>query len=240
MLVLTGILAFALAALHVVTPQLRFLDRIPRSRWLSAAGGAAVAYVFFHILPELALHQLEAAGSAGRFAAEVRIYLVAMIGLCVFYGLERHVRIFKWKSKRTGDRRIELRIFWTHLIAFAAYNLLIGYLLVHRDEEGVRLLLLFAFAIGLHFLTTDFGLRLDQGNMYDQAGRWVLAGAVLLGWVIGITTVLPDAVTRYIFAFLAGGVVLNVLKEELPEDRDSRFWPFAGGAAAYAALLMTG
>jgi hypothetical protein len=33
-------------------------------------------------------------------------------------------------------------------------------------------------------------------------------------------------------------VVLNVLKEELPEDRQSRFTAFAAGAAIYAALLL--
>lgn len=31
---------------------------------------------------------------------------------------------------------------------------------------------------------------------------------------------------------------MNVLKEELPEERQSRFWAFALGAAAYAALLL--
>jgi len=29
-----------------------------------------------------------------------------------------------------------------------------------------------------------------------------------------------------------------VIKEELPSDRESRFWAFAGGAAGYAALLL--
>jgi hypothetical protein len=33
-------------------------------------------------------------------------------------------------------------------------------------------------------------------------------------------------------------MVLNVLKEELPEDRDSRFAAFAVGAGGYAALLL--
>jgi hypothetical protein len=32
---------------------------------------------------------------------------------------------------------------------------------------------------------------------------------------------------------------LNVLKEELPEERQSRFWAFALGAAIYALLLLT-
>jgi hypothetical protein len=37
---------------------------------------------------------------------------------------------------------------------------------------------------------------------------------------------------------MAGGVILNVLKEELPEERQSKFWAFALGAAIYAALLV--
>lgn len=39
-------------------------------------------------------------------------------------------------------------------------------------------------------------------------------------------------------AFLAGEVILNVLKEELPNERKSRFGAFALGTAAYAALLL--
>ncbi len=34
-------------------------------------------------------------------------------------------------------------------------------------------------------------------------------------------------------------MILNVLKEELPAERESRFWPFAFGATAYAALLLS-
>jgi len=39
-------------------------------------------------------------------------------------------------------------------------------------------------------------------------------------------------------AFLAGSVVLNVLKEELPEYRESQVWAFAMGCAGYTALLL--
>ena len=41
-----------------------------------------------------------------------------------------------------------------------------------------------------------------------------------------------------LFAFLAGGIVLNVLKEELPAERESRFSAFVLGAAGYAAILL--
>jgi hypothetical protein len=33
-------------------------------------------------------------------------------------------------------------------------------------------------------------------------------------------------------------VVLNVLKEELPKERESRFWWFALGVFLYTALLL--
>ncbi|WP_180381094.1 MULTISPECIES: hypothetical protein [Fischerella] len=41
-----------------------------------------------------------------------------------------------------------------------------------------------------------------------------------------------------LFTFLAGGVILNILKEELPEERKSRFWAFALGAGIYTVLLL--
>ena len=42
-----------------------------------------------------------------------------------------------------------------------------------------------------------------------------------------------------LFAFLAGGVIFKVLKEELPEERNSRYWTFAVGLAVYIVLLLT-
>jgi mannose/cellobiose epimerase-like protein (N-acyl-D-glucosamine 2-epimerase family) len=39
-------------------------------------------------------------------------------------------------------------------------------------------------------------------------------------------------------SFLAGGIIMSVLKEELPAERQSRFWPFALSAALYGVLLL--
>ncbi len=61
---------------------------------------------------------------------------------------------------------------------------------------------------------------------------------MLVGWGLGrLVEPLPEVVAG-LFAFLAGGVVLNVLKEELPEERESRFSAFLVGAVGYAALLL--
>ena len=92
--------------------------------------------------------------------------------------------------------------------------------------------------MAVHFIVNDYGLRQDHKGSYDRVGHWTLAAAVLVGWVIGLFSEISKAALAVLFAFLAGGVVLNVLKEELPEERESRFFCFALGAAAYTAILL--
>ena len=148
----------ALAAMHVFGTHLRFLDRVPRSQWLSAAAGVSVGYVFAHLLPELAEKESELAGTwllEWLVAHQLPIFVLSLGGLLLFFGLERLARHHK---KRARDR-----------------------------------------------------------------SRRNVSGCI---WACSPST-------------LSGGIVLNVLKEELPSERESRFWPFALGACGYAALLLT-
>ncbi len=236
---LTALLAAGLALIHLYSGRLRFLDVMPRSRWLSAAGGISVAYVFVHLLPDLAEEQetiREAAGEGFNFL-EYHVYLVALIGLAVFYGLEQSAKTSRRRSAGDEDST-EAGVFWLHIASFTVYDALIGYLLLHREEPGVWSLILFAFAMGVHFVVNDYGLRRDHKGTYDRIGRWVLAAGILAGWVVGLFFEVSEAAIAVLFGFLAGGVIMNVLKEELPEDHESRFWAFALGAAAYAVILL--
>ena len=90
----------------------------------------------------------------------------------------------------------------------------------------------------LHFVTADFGTRTEHPELYDSRGRWVLAGATLGGWSLGLLLELPEVIIGCLFAFVAGGIVLLVLKEELPAERRSFFLPFLAGASSYAALVL--
>lgn len=230
-----------LALAHLFAGALRFLDGTPRSRWLSLAGGVSVAYVFVHLLPELAASQetiVEALG--GRLATlENHIYLVSLIGLAVFYGLERAATVSRARNRAAGAKdATDGRTFWLSIGSFGLYNVVVGYLLLHRIERGIDNLVLFAVAMALHFVVNDYGLREHHRERYGRIGRWLLAAAVLLGWALGLVAAIPEVAIAVLLAFLAGGVVLNVLKEELPEERASRFWAFATGAAAYTALLL--
>ncbi len=92
--------------------------------------------------------------------------------------------------------------------------------------------------MALHLSVNDYGLRSHHKELYHRVGRWVLAGSVLAGGVLGIAVPLPELALLVPLAFLAGGVVLNVLKEELPEERESHFGAFALGVVGYTALLL--
>ena len=241
----TALLALALAAglagVHLFSGRLRFLGVSPRSRWLSAAGGVSVAYVFVHLLPDLAEEQetiREATGESFSFL-EYHVYLVALVGLAVFYGLERAAKVSRGKERSAGrEDSTAGGVFWLHTASFAVYNALIGYLLLHREDPGPRPLILFAFAMGVHFVVNDNGLRRDHKAAYDRRGRWLLAAAVIAGWTVGLSFEVSEAALAVLFGFLAGGVIMNVLKEELPEERESRFWAFALGAALYSVILL--
>lgn len=224
-----------LATTHVVAGRLRILDTIPRSVWLSGAGGASVAYVFVHLLPELARGQeaLAAASSGLLGGLEAHVWLAALAGLGVFYGLESLAQ-----RGHDPDEPRGRAVFWLHVALFGLYNAIVGYLLLYRESDGVGGLLAFTLALALHFAANDYMMRQDHRHLYRAYGRWLLGAAVLAGTVLAALADLGEPVVVAMEAFLGGGIILNVLKEELPEERKSRFLPFALGAAVFAALFV--
>ena len=124
------------------------------------------------------------------------------------------------------------------LVGKAVYTALIGYLFLHRLAAGLEDLLLFFVAMALHFVVNDHRLREHHKDAYLRKGHWVLTAAVVLGWEVGLLTKIPEVAIAVLTAFLAGSVIMNVLKEELPEERESRFWAFALGAAFYIVILL--
>lgn len=233
MIVILQLLSLGIFCLiHVYAGKLRFLDSLPRSGWLSFAGGVSVAYIFLHVFPELASIQ-EHFSDHNLFSGVVhsQVYLLALLGLVIFYGLEKLAKA----SSASGGESSEGG-FMLHLSAFALYNALIGYLLVHREDPSLAGLGYYVLAMGLHFLVNDYGLRQHHKDRYRRYGRWILAAAILAGFGVGTFTHINANLMHGLFAFLAGSIVLNVLKEELPEERQSRFVPFLGGSTVFAVL----
>lgn len=55
---------------------------------------------------------------------------------------------------------------------------------------------------------------------------------------IGAVFEVREALIAVLVAFLAGGVILNVIKEELPKESESRWRVFAVGVVGYTIVLL--
>lgn len=227
---------------HVLARRLTFIENIRPRRWLSFASGTSVAYIFIHLMPELAAGQrvLEEGGAPLAGFLKSHVWLVALAGLVVFYGLERAAKCSRKTSReRSGEDKTEHEVFWLHIVSFSIYNVLIGYLLIHRPESGMSTMLLFWLAMLLHLVVNDYSLRDHHSEDYRRIGRWMLGLAVMAGWLMGVTLEIGEAAVKVLLAFIGGGVILNVMKEELPEEKDSSFLFFTGGVAAYTVVLLS-
>ena len=97
---------------------------------------------------------------------------------------------------------------------------------------------MFGVAMGLHFVLTDRGLEEHHRQRFSRCGRYLLAAGLLAGWVASaLAAPTRVVVVSALTALLAGSILLNVFKEELPGDRRSSFGWFTAGLGLYAALL---
>jgi hypothetical protein len=233
--------ALGLALVHLLADRIHRLHGIPRSSWLSFAGGTSVAFVFLHLMPELHEAQLEIAEQIGGTLAllDHHLYLASMVGLIVYYGVE-HAALRR--TGRGGDSDASQSavegFFWVHVALFALFNALIAYLLIREAAEGLLAFAVLWAALALHTFSNDFALREHHRDDYHRLGRWILASSPLAGWVAGALIAIPVASLNLALGFVAGGIVLNALKEELPPERQSRFGAFVLGAGAYTVLTF--
>jgi hypothetical protein len=232
--------ALVLAGLHLAAPHIRRLPLVPEHATASFAGGLAVSYVFLHLLPELAegnreLREVLSESGERSPLLGLEIFLVALVGFVAFHGLERLAERSRTGGAGTGDAGV----FRLHLASFMIYNGIIAYTLPLDWRTSIPFAILFTVAIGLHFVLSDRGLEEHYGDRFDRwPPRLLLAGSLLVGWALAsLFAPTSSIVVSLLTAFLAGSILLNVFKEEIPSTRRSHFGWFTAGAASYALLL---
>lgn len=94
------------------------------------------------------------------------MYLVVLLSMLIFYGLERLAKSSRKKQTTAdGPDRTSAGVFWIHIGTFALLNVLIGYVLLDRAAVGPQHLLLFFLAMLFKFVVNDHGLYADQGSL---------------------------------------------------------------------------
>lgn len=261
------LLTAALVALHLAAPHIRRLPFVPESATGSFAGGLAVAYVFLHLLPEVAEGN-EAIGEALSDVVEMTplldlaIFVVALLGFVAFFSLQRladrsgavrrsdpqtaAVAARAGEGSTRGEpapaegaaRQTPAAVYWLHLGSFLLYNALITYTMPLRARTGLAFAILFTVAMGLHFILTDRELEERYADRFGRQGRLLLAGALVLGWLVAALVAPTSALlVALLTALLAGSILLNVFKDEIPPNGRTSFPWFLAGLTVYAVLL---
>jgi len=215
-----------LMSIHLIAP---FFNQNGGRHWhsslLSLAGGISVAYVFVTLFPELCSGQatLEKSLAGFHLNIENHIYVMALIGLLFFW--------------RASDDRVSS--YWLSMTSYGIFNISVGYALSNPDDPDLQPLSLFVAAMGLHYLVTDRILFQQRPLTYRDTGRWGLALALSLGWGMGQFYALSDAAMALVVGFLAGGMVMTVMRHEMPHKPAKHFISFCLGSLGYALLVIS-
>ncbi len=232
----------ALAILHLAAGTTAAL-RLPwQARVLSAAAGISVAYIFLDLLPSLADGQRLIDESGILPGLERHVFILALVGFTVAFWVETETRRSRRRQRQAGSVDVTGDgTFWLSVLSFVALNASIGYIVANPGDETVEPLWLFTLAMGLHFVVNDHALTEHHGDRYRKWGRWLLVAALLGGWIAGMVPALevPSGALALLLAYISGGVLLNVLRHELPDtDRTADVVAFAVGAGVYGALVL--
>ena len=223
--------------------HLPLLGKIGHRTVVSVAGGAAVAYVFMDLLPELgeaALGFREATSHLGTRLLDYGIHAATMAGFLFFYGLEELVIRSRDEEERRRRREAGRAhpLFRIHMIAFATYAWIVSYLMVGSAQQTARSLAFYAVAMALHFLSVAHALHEEHGARYDRIGAPLLVAFSATGWACGLAVELPEPVCGVLLGVVAGGIIANTTISELPREKEGKFVPFLVGAVAYTGLLF--
>ncbi len=158
--------------------------------------------------------------------------------LCSWRGLRE--RLFGGEETLIQYDSAPKTLFWIHIIPFIFKNFLIGFVFVRRAIQGGLLeAYLYCVAVTLHMLVVDLSLYTHYRTLYESFGRFAIVSSLGAGYVISLFITVGDLLGIYILeAILAGSIILNVIKEELPDERESNVWAFLLGAIAFSILLV--
>jgi len=229
--------ALVLASAYLLGGRFRAARFPRRRRWLSAAAGASIGYVFVDMLPGLARAQhvfTQATTRLSQVTTQHEIYLAGLAGFVVFYGLDDMVF---WSRRAGATVAVGRTAYWAHMAGAGLYSVTISYLMVHEQRHPIQLAL-YCLAMSLHFLSLDHLFREVHGRAYERTGKWVLIGAVMAGWALGMSMTVSPARGPILLGFISGGVVMNTVLAELPTDTQGRFLPFCSGALVYSLILL--
>lgn len=225
-----GLIALVILILvHLFANQANVLGWLWHGRFLSFASGISFAYVFVDLLPTLERGQpilKQAFGDAIPYL-DRHSYLIALFGVLFYYGVHSSSEVVS----RSG--------YWIGLSGYLLFNFFLGATLSDSQDPDIQPLALFTFAMGMHYFVRDHVASTCNPALYGSQTRYSLVAALCLGYLIGTIGRIPDAIVAIVVSFVAGGVLLNSLRYELPKREKLGYLYFVVGAIGFTVILLS-
>ena len=224
--------ALFLAAVYLFGPHIRSSLRQKPAVAASFGGGAAVAYVFLQLIPEIEI---------GHDLLGDRIYFIILASFITFFAVELHLHTrarHHAAAVDAGDDTPDAKVFWLHVAFSWIYTWLIVFTLPAEVSESFGFAILGSVALGMHTIYKDFVLRSNHHSSFEARGQYVLVLAPLLGWLARVFATPSEMFFDLVMAILAGFLIQSVFREEIPGYHRIRLPWFVGGAGIYSALVF--
>lgn len=242
------LIALVFVGVHLGSHKIYGFSKKHKQSVLSFSGGIAASFVFLDLLPSLQNADPHLQAVFGNtpliiIFLEKAIFAVAFIGFITFFALEYLAfksRYAKLDKNKQNMKNISASrpVFYIHLGLIAWVSLIITYSLRFEVQTTGLGVILYTVALSLHFFVSDRAMEEHYQKLYVKYGRYVLAIIPLIGWSLSI--LFPERISEayVLLAFVAGVVLFNVVKNEIPNiGRGSPLWFFAG-ALFYSVILL--
>ena len=201
-------------------PVWRKLKLIPQTS--SFAAGAAAAYVFLILLPEI---------ETGHAFFGKRIHLVVLVGFILFYVVDDYLGK---PPTRSGKGRFVFEVGQA-----GTYQFLIVFIIGENLPLNPILAGVYVLGLGLHLIQQCHGLAEVLPSTQTKPIITTLVSAMILGWAVHFVTELPKAALDFLTALLAGFVIYRVFQCEFTAKLRLRPWAFVLGALAVTIFHWT-
>ncbi|MEL6225112.1 MAG: hypothetical protein AAFR31_20985 [Cyanobacteria bacterium J06627_8] len=234
------VFAVTLALVFAISIDIEALTLIPQEKWFSFTGGVSTAYVVLDILPRIGQSQVVLNTESASGSADISIYCVMVLGILTFHGLEQLAwRSRKLYAEKSGRDRTSPIVCIASLAVFTIYILLFNLLQVgYKFEFSIIERSLLLAVLILHFIVINDRLTGHHKRPYRRIGRWVIIAGLLISSVMSEFLLRSTLPFNYLWAFVAGGLLISGLQTELSPKHQTCFWSFGFGTVVFSIVLI--
>ncbi len=221
--------------------------------WLSLFSGISVSYVFLGLIPDIEKYKynLNATSNVDE-VIDSRFYAILILaGFTLFYSIEIFVkhhrkRITVNSNLTNTNHAVDILlpcqnnfILVMNVVIFSAYDFIISFLLPKKLKLfGAKNMWFYYVAMQAHFIVDDMSLHEHFGKRYDKYGRIPLVLCTIGGSIVGYFVTFPVWLIATIASFIAGGTIINIIKEELPAKSKGPVPLFLIAVVSYSILII--